>query len=86
MFILVTMAGAAFVVPIEDPATRLGIALTLVLTVFAFKFTISSYVPRIANNTMLDMYNIFALVFLSAFVLLIVIVPYVAKESRVAQS
>jgi len=81
MFILVTMAGSALVVPVDDPATRLGIALSLVLTVVAFKFTISGYVPKIAYNTLLDVYNIFSFVFLSLFVLLIVIVPYMGDTA-----
>ena len=83
MFLLVTMTGSALIVPADDPATRLGIALALVLTVVAFKFTISGYVPKIAYNTLLDTYNFFSFFFLALFILLIVIVPYVSSKVEI---
>eukprot|EP01106_Pelomyxa_sp_JSP_P005091 TRINITY_DN180_c0_g1_i7.p1 TRINITY_DN180_c0_g1~~TRINITY_DN180_c0_g1_i7.p1 ORF type:complete len:122 (-),score=25.93 TRINITY_DN180_c0_g1_i7:63-428(-) len=60
------MAFLTFVVPADDPGTRIGLNLTLVLTCVAYKYVIAGYLPKTSYLTLLDVYVLvaFALLFL----------------------
>ena len=56
MFVLVGMGASSFAIPRDIVAERLSVTLTLVLTTFTFKTSISQWLPRISYNTIMDWY------------------------------
>jgi len=56
VFIIVGMAPIAFAIGADAIAERMGIVLTLLLTLVTFKFVIAAEVPKISTLTLLDKY------------------------------
>lgn len=56
LFLIGNLNFVALVIPPEDLATRSQIILTLILTIVAFKMTISQMLPRLPYPTILDKY------------------------------
>ena len=54
LFMIGNLNGVALVIPPDDLATRAQIILTLILTLVAFKMTISQMLPRLPYPTVLD--------------------------------
>lgn len=54
LFLIGNLNGVALVIPPDDLPTRSQIILTLILTIVAFKMTISQMLPRLAYPTILD--------------------------------
>ena len=54
LFMIGNLNGVALVIPPDDLATRAQIILTLILTLVAFKMTISQMLPRLPYPTILD--------------------------------
>lgn len=53
---LITLAFISVFLPAEDLPNRLQITLTLLLTLVAFKFVVSQYLPATSYQTWLDLY------------------------------
>ena len=68
-FVVTSSCGAAFVLPASDLSDRLGIILTLFLTIVATKFLVGDKLPSVAFITYLDAYFLWCFFF---FVFLIV--------------
>jgi len=69
LFLLVSMAGSTFAFSSDNLGDRMNVVITMVLTVVAFKFSISQTIPRINYATYLDRYFLACMTFLSAAVL-----------------
>ena len=54
LFVIGNLTGVALIIPPDDLATRAQIILTLILTLVAFKMTISQMLPRLPYPTILD--------------------------------
>lgn len=67
VFFIVFLASVSFYVSVDSFADRMGIVLTLLLTLVAFKTIISEQIPRSCSVTLLDIY-----MFISYFMLLLV--------------
>lgn len=52
----------AFALPIEDLNDRMSVVLTLLLTAVAFKYVVSSYLPKVTYLTLLDKYILSSLI------------------------
>jgi len=81
LFFLVTMSGAAFSMPADQPSNRLSVVITLVLTAVAFKSSISQNIPKISYNTFVDTYSFYCTCFLGLVVLENSVVPYINAEN-----
>lgn len=57
LFLIGNLNGVALAIPPDDLATRAQIILTLILTLVAFKMTISQLIPRLSYLTILDKYR-----------------------------
>lgn len=64
LFLITLMAAYTFSIDVTDAASRLELNFTLVLTSVAFKYTVSSYLPRITYLTLMDKYVLATFVFL----------------------
>eukprot|EP01137_Pigoraptor_chileana_P012748 Opistho-2@65442 len=69
LFLLVILSGLAFFLPPDDLPDRLAVVMTLILAAVAFKFVITSYLPKVPYVTLLDTYVIIAFVFLAVIAL-----------------
>ncbi|XP_070560478.1 neuronal acetylcholine receptor subunit alpha-9-II-like isoform X2 [Ptychodera flava] len=63
MFLIMCMTFASFSVDPFEPADRLSVTLTLLLTSVAFKFVVSQSLPTISYLTILDKYILFCMTF-----------------------
>jgi hypothetical protein len=50
------MSFAIFWMPIEDFISRCEVAVALLLSVIALKFTVSAHIPRVYYSTVFDLY------------------------------
>jgi hypothetical protein len=50
------MSFAVFWMPIEDYISRCEVAVALLLSIIALKFTVSSHIPRVYYSTAFDLY------------------------------
>ena len=64
MFILNLLSLCIFAYSPTNIEGRLGFAITLVLTIVAFQFVISSQLPNVSYLTIIDKYNIYTLIFI----------------------
>ena len=64
MFLLNILSLCIFAYPPTNIEGRLGFAITLVLTIVAFQFVISSQLPNVSYLTIIDKYNIYTLIFI----------------------
>ncbi|XP_078691440.1 cys-loop ligand-gated ion channel-like isoform X1 [Branchiostoma floridae x Branchiostoma belcheri] len=63
MFLIMALSFTAFSVPPNEPADRLGVTLTLLLTSVAFKFVVTQSLPTISYLTLLDKYVLLCMIF-----------------------
>ncbi|KAK3285939.1 hypothetical protein CYMTET_6481 [Cymbomonas tetramitiformis] len=70
----------AYALKPTDIAERLGIVLTLLLTIQAIKFVMQTELPKVADLTVLDKYFWFCIVFLTMMCLLIAVLPHFYME------
>jgi hypothetical protein len=61
------MAGLCFLFDVADIEGRVGVLLSLVLTVVAFKYVIAGFLPKTSAITLLDTYVLACLALLLAF-------------------
>ena len=54
LFLITCMSAYTFSISPSDSAARLELNFTLVLTTVAFKYTVSSYLPKITYLTLMD--------------------------------
>jgi len=64
MFLLVSLSATSWAAAPTDTGTRLGVTFTLLLTVVAFKFSLTQNIPKVSYNTVLDTYLLWCFVFL----------------------
>jgi hypothetical protein len=64
LFLITCMAAYTFSISPNDSTDRLELNFTLVLTTVAFKYTVSSYLPRITYLTLMDKYVLLTFMFL----------------------
>merc|ERR1719268_676189 len=57
---IVSAAFGAFFVAIDEPADRLSVSLTALLTAVAFQFNVASELPDAGYSTLIDKYILFA--------------------------
>jgi len=69
MAVYAFMSLSQFSVPMTDTADRLSVSITLVLVVAAYKFSISSFIPKLPYLTLLDKYVLACFLFVSASVM-----------------
>ncbi|XP_072021155.1 acetylcholine receptor subunit alpha-type acr-7-like [Amphiura filiformis] len=62
VLLIVVLSFTSFAVSPDEPANRLGVTLTLLLTAVAFKFVVSQSLPTISYLTILDKYVLLGLV------------------------
>ncbi|XP_066292111.1 glycine receptor subunit alpha-4-like isoform X1 [Branchiostoma lanceolatum] len=63
MFLIMALSFTAFSVPPNEPADRLSVTLTLLLTSVAFKFVVTQSLPTISYLTLLDKYVLLCMIF-----------------------
>ena len=69
LFLLSSLGLFAFTIDINDFASRQSTILTLILTVVAFKFSLSTSLPKVPYNTIID--HIVSLIFLQLTIIII---------------
>ena len=66
LFLIISMAGMCFLFDVADIEGRVGVLLSLVLTVVAFKYVIAGFLPKTSAITLLDTYVLACLALLLA--------------------
>ena len=69
IFVLVEASITTIAIPPSDYGGRAGIAFTLLLTIIAFRFVMVSVVPQVDYLTLLDKYNLVAVLMLALVIL-----------------
>jgi hypothetical protein len=68
-FFLVVSSLSCIAIEYDDFGSRAGITFTLLLTLVALKFVMTSYIPKINYLTLLDYYNIFGMLMIIAVII-----------------
>eukprot|EP00002_Diphylleia_rotans_P004578 TRINITY_DN13418_c0_g1_i1.p1 TRINITY_DN13418_c0_g1~~TRINITY_DN13418_c0_g1_i1.p1 ORF type:complete len:216 (-),score=40.03 TRINITY_DN13418_c0_g1_i1:321-968(-) len=79
MFLLSLLGPLAFIVEVEDLGDRLSTILTLLLTAVAFKYVISSSLPKVPYNTLIDYFILCSTISLAA-VAFFAVVPRIVLD------
>eukprot|EP01083_Nonionella_stella_P084261 233198_1 len=75
LFLVIVCSFAQFVMPVEDYVNdKLSYIITLLLTMAAFQYALSTDLPKTSESTMIDLYILWGYGILSAFTLEIVLV------------
>ena len=82
MFVLVLAAFSVVGVPYEDLSDRMSTTMTLMLTIVAFKFVISGYIPPTPYLTLLDKYILTAYILISTVMFENFVVAYVPTNKN----
>jgi hypothetical protein len=69
------LAFTAFSIPPAEVADRLGVALTLLLSLAAYKFAVTSMIPQVSYQTLLDRYVLDNFLLLAAVALTVGLLP-----------
>ena len=69
VFMIVQIATLTSAIDYTDYGSRFSCMLTLLLTIVAFKFVTSSFVPKVSYQTFLDVYTLTGYVFLAVWML-----------------
>jgi hypothetical protein len=80
ILVISLLSFSAFAIPAADIADRLGVSLTLLLTIMAFKYVITDRLPNFNNLTYVDHYMLIC----TAFVILVCVTNLLA--SRLAKT
>jgi hypothetical protein len=79
IFLLTMLSHVSFAAPIDELGTRLDVQFSLILTLMSFKWVINKDLPSLDYLTVLDLYSLFSLVFLSFLTLWHSIISYLSR-------
>lgn len=79
IFLLTILSLVSFAVPVDQLGDRLDVQFNLILSLVSFKWVINEDLPSLDYLTVLDLYSIFSLVFLSFITLWHSIVSYLSR-------
>lgn len=68
-YLIIMCSASVVAIDVFDYGSRISVNFTALLTLIAFKFVISSWVPQVSYLTLLDKYMLIAFIFISLFVL-----------------
>lgn len=85
LFVLILAAFSVVGIPFDELANRMGITMTLLLTIVAFKFVIATYVPPTPYLTLLDKYILAAFILIGLVVFENFLISFADADSLSAQ-
>jgi len=80
--LIVAMSWVVFWNDPKESGTQIGVAMTSMLTLIAYRFAVASYLPKISYMTLMDIFLLGATLLVFASLVEVMITSYLARSER----
>ncbi len=82
LMLIVAMSWVVFWIDPKDSGTQIGVAMTSMLTLIAYRFALASQLPKISYMTLIDIFLLGATLLVFASLVEVMITSYLARSER----
>ena len=82
LMLIVAMSWVVFWIDPKESGTQIGVAMTSMLTLIAYRFAVASHLPRISYMSLIDIFLLGATLLVFASLVEVMITSYLARSER----